>query len=124
MPGVWSHVTVSVDRDVSPGGRIWIDGVQAIFDPTGASGSLANTLPLRFGQDGGAGVGIDLAGTLDEVEVFSRAIAAFESEALWEARTSGKCKIVLEIPPVIGVPVIGIPVIGGPDTPVISVTVD
>jgi hypothetical protein len=104
-PGQWSHVTVAVDRDVSTGGRIHVDGALALFDPTPAAGSLANPLPLRFARDGGAGVGGDLAGALDEVELFQRALSEPEVQTLYQARTSGKCKVYLDLPPVVPVPV-------------------
>jgi len=104
-PGEWSHVTVSVDRDDPAGGRIHVNGAVAVFDPTPAPGSLANPLALLFARDDGAGVGADLAGALDEVELFERALTDSEVLTLYQARTSGKCKTVLELPPVVAVPV-------------------
>ncbi len=111
VAGAWSHVAVSVDRDDPSGGDIHIDGTLANFDPTSAPGSLSNTLPLLFATDAGAGFGSDLVGGLDEIEFFDRALAISEIVGLFEARTSGKCKTVLTIPPVVGVPVVGIPVV-------------
>jgi hypothetical protein len=104
-PLVWSHVTVTVDRDDPAGGRIQVDGTVANFDPTATAGSLSNSLPLLFARDGGAGVGADLAGALDEVEVFQRALTEAEVLTLYEARTSGKCKAYVELPPVVPIPV-------------------
>ena len=103
--GVWSHVTVAVERLDPAGGRIHVDGSTTTFDPTTASGSLGNSLPLLFARDGGAGVGADFVGGLDEVEVFSRALTQPEALALYQARTSGKCKTFLELEPVIGIPI-------------------
>ena len=104
-PGAWSHVTVAVDRDDPAGGRIHVDGTVALFDPTPASGSLTNAQPLLFARDGGVGVGADLVGTLDEIELFQRALAESEVQTLFEARTSGKCKAVVVLPPVVPIPV-------------------
>ena len=103
--GEWSHVTVVVDRDDPSGGRIHVDDDMTTFDPTSAPGSLANTLPLLFGRDGGAGIGADLIGTLDEVEFYTDVLTLSEVLALYQSRTSGKCKTLLEIGPVTPIPV-------------------
>lgn len=103
--GSWSHVTVAVDRDDPAGGRIHVDGVLSTFDPTTAPGDLSSALPLLFARDDGAGVGADLAGALDEIEFFHRALEPGEAVALYQARTSGKCKVILVLEPVTAVPV-------------------
>lgn len=104
-PGAWSHVTVTVDRDDPGGGRIHVDGTLASFDPTPAAGSLSNGFPLVFARDGVAGLAADLLGMLDEIELFHRALTASEVLSLFQARTSGKCKVVFDLPPVIPIPV-------------------
>lgn len=105
VAGEWSLVTVTVDRASSTGGKIYVGQVGDTFDPTTASGSLTNSLPLLFARDGGAGVGADLVGGLDEVEIFHRALTEGEVITLAQSRTSGKCKTYLELEPVIGIPV-------------------
>ncbi|MFT5049863.1 MAG: hypothetical protein ACI8QZ_001256 [Chlamydiales bacterium] len=102
--GEWSQIVVGVDRSEIDGGTIWIDGIATTFDPTPAPGSLTNALPLRFAQDGGAGVGLDLIGGLDEVQIFFRALQPLEVELTFDSHTSGQCKIYTELEPVIGIP--------------------
>jgi len=104
VAGEWSLVIVGVDRSEASGGTIWVDGIPTAFNPLGAPGSLTNSLPLLFAQDGAADVGDDLTGGLDEVQIFNRALQVAEVAYLFDAHTSGQCKIYLEIEPVIGIP--------------------
>jgi hypothetical protein len=99
-PGVWSFVAVTVDREDPAGGRLFVDDVILSFDPTPAMGSLANTDPLHFAHDGGSGVGEDFDGALDEIDLYARALDETEVTAIHEARTSGKCKVIVMLPPV------------------------
>ncbi len=93
--GNWHFVAVTVDRDAVDGGRWYVDGVEVgtRFNPTFRTGSLANSGPLHLGSRspdfGGDGF---LAGTLDEVELFGRALTPVEIRNLYNAGPAGKCK--------------------------------
>jgi hypothetical protein len=90
--GVWHHVALSVKRNSTTGGILYVDGAVAlVFDPTVRAGNLDNKGPLRIGQavDGSS---LAWAGDIDEVEIFKRALSATEVSALYKAGTHGKCK--------------------------------
>jgi hypothetical protein len=78
-------VAISIDRDSTGGGRIFVDGeLDRVFDPTARPGSLSNTEELRIGRRsedfGGDGF---FDGILDDVRIYGRALTATEVEALY-----------------------------------------
>ncbi|MEW5873841.1 MAG: FG-GAP-like repeat-containing protein [Candidatus Zixiibacteriota bacterium] len=89
----WHHVAVTIDRDQTDGGRFYLDGVLlgTPFNPTGRSGSLSNSAPLRVG-----GISFALSnlflGSIDEVEFFGRCLSEVEIVDIYQARSFGKCK--------------------------------
>jgi hypothetical protein len=91
--GAWHHVAVTVDRDEpNQGGKIYVDGVvEGTFDPTGRSGNIANSGPIRIGQRNVSDPE-PFQGDIDEVQIFSRALGEDEVVAIYEADISGKCK--------------------------------
>jgi uncharacterized repeat protein (TIGR01451 family) len=88
----WTHTTVTVDLDADQG-VVYLDGAQdSTFQPssTGA-GDLTNDSPLFIGQSyNGNG---RFGGRIDEVEIFSRVLAANEVGALYKAGPCGKCRV-------------------------------
>ncbi len=90
--GNWHQVAVTVDRASQTGGRLYVDGQLALtFDPTGHPGSIANTASLRFGQRY-LSPAQPFQGGIDEVEIFDRALTLQEIQAIFNARSVGKCK--------------------------------
>ncbi len=91
--GGWHFVAVTVDRDSASGGVFYVDGSQvgAPFSPTFRSGSLSNDSPLYFARRSFSAVAF-FDGTLDEVELFPRALDAMEVLDLFAADSAGKCK--------------------------------
>lgn len=93
--GAWHFVVVTVDRDNPAGGRFYLDGdlAGAPFNPTARQGSLGNTRPLRFGSRtvGAAPSGL-FKGSIDEVELFGRALTPYEVQRIYAAGPFGKCK--------------------------------
>lgn len=91
--GLWHHVAVTVDRDQPNGGLLYVDGnVVLTFDPTIRPLSLDNNAPLWIARRNvplGDGY---FAGSIDELEIFGRALTAIEIQALVAADTFGKCK--------------------------------
>jgi concanavalin A-like lectin/glucanase superfamily protein len=98
--GQWHHVAVTVDRDQSNGGRLFVDGaVVHTFDPRDRALSIDNNTSLVIGRDR---IGDDrFVGGLDEIELFDRALTAAEIERLATARSSGKCKTPCSVPSLI-----------------------
>lgn len=91
--GQWHLVAVTVKRTSAAGGQFYLDGLPAgpPFNPTGRAGTLANTMPLRIGSIT-TGVGSLFKGSIDEVELYQRALTAWENQMLYVAGPCGKCK--------------------------------
>lgn len=91
--GSWHLVAVSVDRDNPTGGRFYVDGsLVYTFNPTNRQGLLNNNSDLRIGRSIGGGSDHYFDGTIDEVEIFKRALSATEMQNLYNAGPAGKCK--------------------------------
>jgi hypothetical protein len=91
--GSWHFVAVTVERFSPTGGTLWVDDLPVLtFDPTVRLGNLATSVPLRIAQEQPAVGSASLAGCLDEIEFFDRALAPAEIEALHRAGFEGKCK--------------------------------
>ncbi len=86
----WSLVAVTVDRAADEG-RVSINGaLDGTFTPSAAApGSLANDIPLSIGGDPSEDA---LAGRIDEVEIYRRALGEAEIHTLYTAEERGKCK--------------------------------
>jgi hypothetical protein len=99
--GNWHHVAVTIDRALATGGKLFVDGVQVhTFDPTTRPGPIANAANLRMGV---RGIGSpqtfeNFQGAIDEVELFDRELMPQEVQALFDARSSGKCKTPIPTP--------------------------
>jgi hypothetical protein len=90
----WHLVAVTVQRANAQGGRFYLDGfpLGAPFNPTGRTGTLTNTTtPLRIGSLTTV-VGSLFKGSLDEVELYRRALTPWEMQMLSVAGPCGKCK--------------------------------
>ncbi len=94
--GRWHHVAVTVDRNNSSGGRMYVDGsLVYTFNPTSRTGSLSNGAQLEIGRTNGnswGGATFYLDGTIDELELFKRSLPASEVLGLFQADSDGKCK--------------------------------
>jgi len=90
--GAWHHVAVTVDRDLSAGGNLYVDGVGVLpFDPTNRQGSLVNVERLVIGRHAG-NPSNTFVGLIDEVEIFNRALSQPEIQDIVTAQSAGKCK--------------------------------
>jgi len=90
--GQWHHVAVTVDRDDPNGIVLYVDGNAAgNFDPTCHPDSVTNAGPLRLASRSFSVTAL-LNGSLDEVELFARALSPNEVAALYQADSAGKCK--------------------------------
>ena len=99
--GKFHHVAVSVQRNSTNGGQIFIDGnVVLTFDPTICPGDLSNTGPLRIGNVAVPGLPANYDGIIDEVSLYNRALTATEVQAIFNAGSLGKCVEITPPPPV------------------------
>ncbi|MCX6873870.1 MAG: autotransporter-associated beta strand repeat-containing protein [Verrucomicrobia bacterium] len=93
--GQWHLVAVTVHRNDTKGITFYLDGVAGILqrDTTPFPGSVtpAANFPLRVGARSFSPDGI-FNGCIDEVELFNRSLAATEIQAVYNARSAGKCK--------------------------------
>ena len=90
--GNWHHLTVTVNRANTNGGRFYVDGaLVGTFDPTVRPGSLTNPNPLRMASRSSSVTGL-LRGVLDEVELFPRVLTPAEIQSIFLADTLGKCR--------------------------------
>ncbi|HWX20328.1 MAG TPA: choice-of-anchor tandem repeat GloVer-containing protein [Candidatus Binatia bacterium] len=93
-PNRWTHLVVTVHRLADTAGQIafYLDGVLTDTLPTAQAGTIStppNTALL---------VGSSFSGSLDELELFSRALSADEVASLYQAQTSGKCRSYCSVP--------------------------
>jgi len=87
------HVAVTVVRNSTVGGHLYIDGAQVLeFDPTFAPGDLTTTQPFRIGNHAGSYYSY-FKGRIDEVSLYSRALSLSEIQAIYNAGSGGKCAI-------------------------------
>ncbi len=87
--GTWHHVAGTYDGMKA---RLYVDGVEvAMVDATGTIVDSSTPLYLGASRQNNADAGF-LLGSLDEVEIFQRALSATEIHTLFEADSFGKCK--------------------------------
>jgi len=93
----WVHVAVTVDRDDPNGLKFYVNSLLiAVFDPTNRPWNLVSSEPLRIGA---ARFGVHdsvenwwfFNGSIDEVEIFNRALTASEIQTLYDAGNIAKC---------------------------------
>ena len=85
----WHFIGVSVARGQPGGGRVYVDG-SLVYTFTPMLGDLNNGGDLTIGTDLNSNEYFD--GTVDELELFKRALDADEFLAIYEAESAGKCK--------------------------------
>src|SRR5207253_9535330 len=96
--GIFHHVAVTVKRNSTTGGKLFVDGVVVLtFDPTSRPNSLTNTAELRIGGHSLNYPQFSFNGLIDEVEIFKCALSESEIQAIAVADLSGKCRTDLAI---------------------------
>lgn len=95
--GFWHFIAISVRRNDPQGIRLYVDGVADASprNPTVRPGSVTAgpCYPFRVASRSSSITGL-FPGCIDEVELFRRALAPAEIQALYNARCKGKCRIV------------------------------
>ena len=101
--GQFHHVAVTVQRNSTSGGQLYIDGQMVLtFDPTVCPGDLSNTGPLRIGNHATPDLPAFYHGIIDEISLYNRALSSNEIASIYSAGNAGKCAGPL--PPGIAVP--------------------
>jgi hypothetical protein len=101
--GQFHHVAVTVQRNSTSGGQLYIDGQMVLtFDPTVCPGDLSNTGPLRIGNHATPDLPAFYHGIIDEVSLYNRALSSNEIASIYNAGSAGKCA--RPLPPGIAVP--------------------
>lgn len=90
--GNWHHIAVSVNRTSGPFTITWyLDGINLSPNPAAPpAGPLTSNVPLRLGVRSTSLSGY-WNGTLDELELFNRALTDGEVFAIYAAGRNGKC---------------------------------
>lgn len=90
--GTFHFVAITVDRDALGGGRIYVDGTAVLtFEPSQRPGDLSNDSALSFGHYALTGPHYFFTGTMDEIDLYGRALSPSELAGLQEAGSGGKC---------------------------------
>ena len=88
----WHHVAVTVQRNSTTGGNIYVDGqVICNFNPTSQSGSLSTSAPLLIGMHPDPSLDCNFRGGIDELAMYGRALTAAEIGAIYNTGSKGKC---------------------------------
>ena len=88
--GAFHHVAATVDRSVTNGVKLYVDGVAYSFDPTGHQGDMSNQEPVRIGVHPDSGLDCFFKGTIDEPAIYGRALGASEIQGIYNAGVAGK----------------------------------
>ena len=95
LDGQFHHVAGVLDRGAGQI-HLYLDGVLVDSTPIGSLGNIDSAAPLAIGVLDRGSFGVDdgfFPGTIDEVEMFSRALTAVEIAGLFAADSAGKCKV-------------------------------
>ena len=81
--GIWSLVTMTVDRDAQT--KLYINGVNTGTIPVTSIGSFNAGLPWNVGQDGTGNYSVEFTGAVDELAIWRRALTPTEASQLWNS---------------------------------------
>ncbi len=89
--GNFHHVAVTVVRNSTSGGMLYVDGQPVLqFNPMG-EGDLSNPAQLRIGMSANDTFYGNFNGVIDEVSIYHTALSAADIEAIYNAGAAGKC---------------------------------
>ncbi len=94
VAGRWYHVAGTYNGIEA---RLYVDGVLESF--LQVSGDTSSTIDINIGRDVNTEAHF-LNGIVDEVEIFDRALSADEIQDIYLAGSAGKCKELINQPPV------------------------
>src|SRR5207244_8616008 len=88
----WQHVALTYDKSSNNGKiTIYLNGNIARQITNAGGFTPQTTYPLNFGARLAQGAAY-YAGSMDEVEIFNRALSQSEIQAIFNAGAAGKCK--------------------------------
>lgn len=104
MNSTWQHIAVTVRRSCPNLGNMCVDfyknGVLTTTPSVFIGGPAATSTGLRIGDSVDGLPNRWYVGCIDELEIFNRALSAFEIQTVWGAGANGKCKTLCFIYPV------------------------
>jgi sugar lactone lactonase YvrE len=92
----WHHVAVTIQPQVTGGGKFYLDGVEvaSFTPPSGILGNLADLYIGRLTPQQGPDIGAaPFNGDIDEVEIFVTAIGSTAVNKIWSAGCTGKRRV-------------------------------
>ncbi|MBI2176296.1 phage tail protein [Candidatus Woesearchaeota archaeon] len=93
----WHHVAVTLDLN-NHVARLYIDGQLDKSQSVPYNTVLNAVAPLSIGRNPCCGGDNYLDGTMDELEIFNRALTSYEIWTVYNAGTAGKCKLLVPVP--------------------------
>lgn len=105
--GQWHFIAISVKRNDPLGIKLYVDGMADPNpkNPTVRPGSITAgpCFPFRVASRSSSITGL-FPGCIDEVELFRRALAPSEIQAIYDARCKGKCRVSCQAGGFTGIP--------------------
>ena len=98
LDNAWHHVTVTVRRGLNGSVRFYLDGALVNVQAGAITAPIGNNSALYVGAGTFPAPNSFFRGSIDEVEIFNRALTPAEILGLYNAKTAGKCKIKCSIP--------------------------
>ena len=90
---MFHHVAVTVNRSVTNGGVLYVDGLPVLtFNPTARIDSLLNASPLYIGGPTTQETNSPYSGLIDEPAIYNRALTAAEILSIRTAGAAGRCR--------------------------------
>ena len=81
--GNFHHVAVTVARNDTDGGKLYVDGQLILtFDPTNQSGDLTNDAPLQIGKHSDPHYRCFFNGVIDTLAIYNRVLTADEIKSI------------------------------------------
>jgi len=91
---MFHHVAVTVNRRVTNGGNLYVDGQLVLnFDAAQLNGNLTTVGPLTLGAPSATKIESYFGGLIDEPAIYGRALSAAEILAIRNAGAAGRCKV-------------------------------
>ena len=94
--GTWTHLALVYNGSTTPNVTVYVNG--AVLTSSSTQNGNINSTSSPF-VIGGTLDGRDFNGSIDEVEVFGRALSAGEIQSLYAVGSGGKCKCNLPLKP-------------------------
>jgi serine/threonine protein kinase len=89
--GQFHHVVLTIQRDSTMGGHLYVDGQPVLaFDTTALSGDLSNDQPLRIGNHCNPSYNSFFKGIINQLAIYNRALTPAEIKTYYDATKNNK----------------------------------